>query len=36
MKPLRKEVFGLRRANEIFKGGVACFSRRELDPDRPK
>ncbi|HEU0251146.1 MAG TPA: transposase [Solirubrobacteraceae bacterium] len=32
---LRREVFELRRANEILKAASLFFAR-ELDPDRPK
>jgi transposase len=32
---LRREVYELRRANEILKS-ASLFSARELDPDRPK
>jgi transposase len=35
MKELEKEVFELRRANEILKAASAFFAR-ELDPRPPK
>ncbi len=35
IKALRKEVFELRRANEILKAASVFFAR-ELDTDRPK
>jgi transposase len=35
LKRLRKEVFELRRANEILKTASVFFAK-ELDPDRPK
>jgi transposase len=35
IKKLRKEVFELRRANEILKAASVFFAR-ELDADRPK
>jgi transposase len=35
IKALRKEVFELRRANEILKAASVFFAR-ELDADRPK
>ena len=35
IKELRKEVFELRRANEILKAASVFFAK-ELDPDRPK
>jgi transposase len=35
IKQLRKEVFGLRRANEILKAASVFFAT-ELDADRPK
>ena len=35
IKRLRKEVYELRRANEILKAASAYFAR-ELDPTRPK
>jgi transposase len=35
IKKLRREVFELRRANEILKSASVFFAK-ELDPDRPK
>jgi transposase len=35
VRKLRREVFELRRANEILKAASLFFAR-ELDPDRPK
>jgi transposase len=35
IRKLRKEVFELRRANEILKSASLFFAR-ELDPDRPR
>jgi transposase len=35
IKQLRREVFELRRANEILKSASVFFAN-ELDPDRPK
>ena len=35
IKPLRKEVFELRRANEILKAASVFFAT-ELDADRPR
>ena len=35
IRRLRKEVFELRRANEILKSASLFFAR-ELDPDRPR
>jgi transposase len=35
IRKLRKEVFELRRANEILKA-ASVFSAKELDPDRTK
>jgi len=35
IKELRKEVFELRRANEILKSASVFFAK-ELDPDRTK
>ena len=35
IRKLRREVFELRRANEILKSASVFFAK-ELDPDRPK
>jgi transposase len=35
VRRLRREVFELRRSNEILKAASLFFAR-ELDPDRPK
>jgi len=35
IRRLRREVFELRRANEILKAASVFFAK-ELDPDRPK
>jgi transposase len=35
IRALRKEVYELRRANEILKSASVFFAK-ELDPDRPK
>jgi transposase-like protein len=35
IKQLEREVFELRRANEILKSASVFFAK-ELDPDRPK
>jgi transposase len=35
IRRLRKEVYELRRANEILKSASVFFAK-ELDPDRPK
>jgi transposase len=35
IKKLRREVFELRRANEILKSASVFFAK-ELDPDRPR